>query len=425
MSILASVGRWLSSSVGTAPAAPTADAGNQLTGDDASFGGIGWQALTGASYGGFGRVGVREALSLPAVMRAAEILCGVFAMTPVIYYRRTPNGPDRAEQSPLYTLFHDRPNDIQSPFLFKEVAMGDMLFAGRFAGFVHRDLNFNPAQLTRLDPYPIALATAWDKSSGYEVFYDVSLPDGMRERLSRADCWYVPGFTRNGLTGFDRIALMATALQGAQNTSEYAARFWQNNSRPDIALKVPGKVDPDVKAQMRRDWKTIYGGPGNAGEPAVLDQSMDVHVIGTPNKDSQYIEARQFGVLEVARAFGVPPHLLFELSRATFSNIEQQSLEFIIYNMGPHYERFAAAATHYFAEPGHYFEFLPEALLKGDIKSRFEAYGIAIDKGILSPNEARRRENQPNREGGDKYRMGSGSMLEGAVPVPANDVTSI
>ena len=423
MGILSSVGRWFAPSVGEA--APIASGDNHLTGDDASFGGIGWQALTGASYGNFGRVGVKEALTLPAVLRAAEILCGVFAMTPVIYYRRTSTGPDRAEGSPLYTLFYDRPNDIQSPFIFKEVALGDMLFSGRFAAFIHRDFGFQPAQMSRLDPYPIGLSTSWDKVTGHEIFYDVSLPDGSRERLSRADCWYVPGFTRNGLTGFDRIALMSTALQGARNTSEYAARFWQNNSRPDIALKVPGKVDPDVKRQMRNDWKSLHAGPANAGEPAVLDQGMEIQTFGTANKDSQYIEARQFGVLEVARAFGVPPHLLFELSRATFSNIEQQSLEFIIYNMGPHYERFAAAATHYFAEPGHYFEFLPEALLKGDIKSRFEAYGVAIDKGILSPNEVRSRENIPERDGGDAYRMGSGSMVEGGAPIPANDTGAI
>lgn len=416
MGLWSNLSRWLTGSAGGAMPGPSASA-NQLNGPEAALGGNAWIALTGHT-GNFGRVGVRDALTLPAVLRAAEILCGVFAMTPMIYYRRTPDGPERAEGSPLYELFHDRPNGVQSPFLFKEVMLGDMLFAGKFAAFVHRDEMFQPDQLTRLDPYGVGMSTSWDKSDGYEIFYDCTLPSGGRERLTRASCWYVPGFSRNGLTGFDRINLMDTALRGARSTAEYAARFWQNNSQPPIALTLKGKVDRDVKRQIREDWKALYGGPANAGEPAVLDQETDVKSLGTPNKDSQFLEARQFGVVEVARAFGVPPHLLFELSRATFSNIEQQSLEFVIYNMGPHYERVASAATFFFAEPGHYFEFLPDALLKGDIKSRFEAYGMAIDKGVMNPDEVRRRENLRSRPGGDRFRIGSGSQLEGAGPQP-------
>jgi HK97 family phage portal protein len=358
-------------------------------------------------------------MTLPSVLQATEILCGVFAMTPLIYYQKTRSGPKKAEGSPLYSLFHDRPNDVQSPFLFKEVAMGDMLLAGRFASFVHRDRIFRPAMLSRLNPYPIQLSQSWSEADGAEHFYDVSLPDSSRRRLTRAECWFVPGFSRDGLNGFDRIALMATAIGGARATNEFAANFWANNARPDIALEVPGKVEKAAKEAIRRDWMSMYGGVNNAGGVAVLDQAMKATQLGGANKDAQFIEARQFGVLEVARAFGVPPHLLFELSRATFSNIEQQSLEFLIYSMGKHFERFASAATFYFAEPGHYFEFLPEALLKGDIKSRYEAYAIAIDKGVMNPNAVRRRENLPERDGGDAYRMGSGSQLEGQANVPA------
>lgn len=389
---------------------------------DASTDGLndtqGWSVSTllGRS-GGRAPVTERTALTFPAAWRALEILTGVFAMTPLIYYRQLPDGgKERAEASPLYKIFKSSPNATQSDFAFKEVMLGDLLLAGRFVSFTHRNDLFQTTALTRLDPYAATVNQSWDRRDGHELFYDVTLPDGARERLTRADIWHVAGFSRDGLVGLDRIQFMNAALASGVATSEFAARFWENNAQPATLIQAKGKVAPEDKEKYRVDWKRLFRGPKNAGEVAVVDQEMDVKFLQVDNKASQYVESRTFSVLEVARAFGVPPHLLFELSRATFSNIDQQSLEFIIYCMGPHYARVAAAATQHFAEDGHFFEFLPEALLKGDIKTRFEAYGIAIDKGIYNPNEVRTMENRNKREGGDEYRLGSGSTVEGSAP---------
>lgn len=376
-------------------------------------------ALLGRSKAG-APMSERTALTLPAVLRAMEILTGVFAMTPLIYYRSLPDGgKERATSSPLYRIFRRSPNAVQSAFQFKEAMLGDLLMAGGFFAFNHRDDRFQLSGLTRLDPYGAAVNQHWDRTDGHSLFFDVTLPNGARERLSQSDCWHVPGFSRDGLIGLNRIRFMDTALTAAAATSDFAARFWENNAQPSTLLKTKGKVTPEDKAKIRTDWLSRFRGSRAAGDVAVLDQELEAQFLSHDNRQSQFIEARTFAVLEVARAFGVPPHLLFELSRATFSNIDHQSLEFIIYCMSLHYERVAAAATHAFAEEGHFFEFLPEALLKGDIKARFEAYGIAIDKGIYSPNEVRRRENENSREGGDEYRVGSGSTLEGqGAPAP-------
>lgn len=395
------------------PAAPGPSASTDGLNDTA-----GWSvtALLGRT-GGRAPITERTALTFPAAWRALEILTGVFAMTPLIYYRQLPDdGKERATTSPLYKIFKSSPNATQSDFAFKEVLLGDLLLAGKFVSFTHRDDLFQTTALTRLDPYGASVNQSWDKRDGTELFYDVTLPDGARERLTRADIWHVAGFSRDGLAGLDRIQFMKDALASGVATSEFAARFWENNAQPATVLTAKGKVAPEDKEKYRADWKRLFRGPKNAGEVAVTDQDMDVKFLQVDNKASQYVESRTFSVLEVARAFGVPPHLLFELSRATFSNIDQQSLEFIIYCMGPHYARVAAAATQHFAEDGHFFEFLPEALLKGDIKTRFEAYGIAIDKGIYNPNEVRSMENRNKREGGDEYRLGSGSTVEGAAP---------
>jgi HK97 family phage portal protein len=377
-------------------------------------GGMTVLSLLGAGRGA--PIGEQAAMSSPAVLRALEVLTGLFAMTPLIYYRKDGDDKVRVDDAPQAKMLRTSANDVQNAFLFKELLLGDIIMTGRFGGYIHRDPLYRAAKLTRIDPHGIAPVQSWDKADGLEVFYDSQLPDGSRERLTRNDLWFVPGFSRDGLMGIDRLKILQDTFEAAAATSAFAARFWKNNAQPSTILTTKSKIDAPEKARIRTDWKTRFSGPNNAGEVAVLDQEMEAKLLSHDNAKSQYVEVRSFYVVEIARAFGVPPHIVFELSRATFSNIEQQSLELILYSMMLHYERVAAAATHQFAEEGHFYEFLPDALLKGDLASRYQAYGLAVDKGFLNPNEVRRMENRNGREGGDQYRVGSGSTIEGQDP---------
>lgn len=361
-------------------------------------------------------MGESRAMSVPAVLRALEVLCGLYAMTPVHYFRQVSDGKERADDRPEAQMFLTSANAVQPAFLLKELMLGDLLMRGRFGAYVHRDDLYRPRSLSRLMPDGIAPVQHWDRGDGLEMFYDAQLPDGSRERLTRNDIWFVPGFSRDGLIGVDRLKLLADTFEASAATNEFARRFWENNAQPSTVLTAKSRVHPEEKTQIRNDWRQRFGGPRNAGEVAVLDQEMDAKFLAHDNKASQFIETRSFSVVEVSRCFGVPPHVLFELSRATFSNIEQQSLELYLYSMLGHFGRAAAHMTHQFAAPGYFYEFLPEAILKGDIKSRYEAYSIAIDKGILNPNEVRRKENLNDREGGEDYRVGSGSQIEGQPP---------
>ncbi len=353
------------------------------------------------------------AMSVPAVFRALEVLCGLFSMTPVHYYQDTPAGKERVDDAPQAKMFLTSANAVQPAFLLKELMLGDLLMRGRFGAFIHRDALYRPTSLSRLVPDGIAPVMHWDRADGLEMFYDAQLPDGSRERLTRNDLWFVPGFSRDGLAGVDRLKLLADAFESAQATSEFARRFWENNAQPSTILTTKARVEQEEKNRIRADWKTRFAGARNAAEVAVLDQEMEAKFLSQENKASQFIETRSFQVVEVSRCFGVPPHVLFELSRATFSNIEQQSLELYLYSMLGHFSRAAAYMTHQFAEPGHFYEFMPEAMLKGDILTRYQAYKIAVDEGIMNPNEIRRKENMNDRDGGEDYRVGSGAQIEG------------
>lgn len=363
-------------------------------------------------------VAEHQALSVPAVLRALEVLCGLFAMTPFHYYRRTDSGKERVDDAPQALMFSTSANAAQPAFLMKELMLGDLLMCGKFGSYIHRDALYRPRALSRLLPGSIQVSQHWDREDGLELFYDAQLPDGTRPRLTRNDMWFVPGFSRDGLVGLDRLKLLADSFEAAASMNEFAARFWDNNAQPSTVLTTKAKIDQPAKLQIRSDWAARFAGPRNAGAVAVLDQEMKAEFLSHNNEEAQFTESRGFAVVEVGRAFGVPPHVLFELTRATFSNIEQQSLELYLYTMLSHFGRAEAHMTHQFAEPGHFFEANPDALLKGDIKSRYEAYSIAIDKGVLNPDEVRDLENRNKRPGGDKYRLGSGSMVEGQQPAP-------
>lgn len=339
-------------------------------------------------------VSEKTTLSLPAVMQALRILCGVFAMTPLVYYRRSGTaGKDRADQTPAYRLFHDNPNQVQTPFGFKELMLADVLLAGNFYAYASRDWRMDPVALTRLEPLQVDPAFSFDRQAGVTAFYDATLPDGTRERFAPRDVWHVAGFGRNGLFGLNPLRYMREAIGGALGTQDFATRFWGNDAKPSVVLTTKQKVPPEVKTQIKDDWNSRFAGSGRSHGVAVLDQELEPKFLSHDNEKNQFLETRTFQVLDVARCFGVPPHLIFELSKATFSNIEHQSLEFVTFHMMPHYTRVAEAATKAFAADGHFFEFLPEALLKGDVKARWEAYRAAREMGVLSADEIRSREN--------------------------------
>lgn len=384
--------------------------------------------------GGTSRAGIRvdetSTLSIPATMAALRVLCGVFAATPMHYYERRPEGRRRADdgrERALWKLMYQQPNRHQSAFQFREVMLADLLLAGNFYAYVSRDPAGRPRALTRLRPQHVAIAEFFSRSDGRELFYDATLPDGIRERFSSRDIWHIAGFTRDGLAGIVPINFARDALGGAIATADHAARFWNSGQRPQTVLTAEGKIDADTKQRIREDWMARFSGP-NADSVAVLDQSLKPEFLSNTNQESQYLETRGFQVVDLCRVWGVPPHLIFHLDRATFSNIEHQSLEFITFHMGPHYERVQQSATIQFAQPNFYFEHMTDALVKGDLKSRMEAYWLQRQMGIVNADDLRRRENEPaiGGDAGQEYwrpgNMGvAGEPVQPPAPRPTPD----
>lgn len=371
--------------------------------------------------GGVSRAGVRvterSVLSIPATLQALRILTGVFAMTPMPYFRRSDAGRDRVRGG-VAELLSTAPNAHQTGFAFRELMQADLLLSGAFFAYVSRDFAGRPVALTRLKPGAVLIAEHWTRSEGRHLFFDATLPDGSHERFAARDIWHIAGMSRDGLTGLNPVAYARDAFGGAIATADHAARFWGNGARPSTVITAKQKIAPEDRARIKGDWKAVYGGP-DGDDIAVVDQDLDVKFLSHDNLSSQYLETRGFQVVELARIWGVPPHLLFDLSRATFSNIEHQGLEFITYHLGPTFARVQQAATQAFAEVDHYFEHMTDALVRGDLKSRMEAYWQERQMGIASANELRARDNLPPIPGdaGSEF-WRPGNMMVAGQPAP-------
>lgn len=223
----------------------------------------------------------------------------------------------------------------------------------------------------------------------------------------------MPGLGFNGLIGFSPIAMMKNSLGTSIAVDKYGSAFFKNGAQPSGVLEHPGVMkDPN---RVRDNWEAAYGGAANAHRVAVLEEGMTYKPVSLPPEDSQFLESKQFSVTEICRIFRVPPHLVADLSHATFSNIEYQSLNFVMHSLTPWLVRIEQGIIKDLLleeEQDTYFpKFNVDGLLRGDYQSRMNGYATGISNGFLSPNDIHRLENMdliPADQGGDDYYLNGG-----------------
>ncbi|WP_308313761.1 phage portal protein [Brevibacterium ravenspurgense] len=247
--------------------------------------------------------------------------------------------------------------------------------------------------------------TSWDEPAGkYETI-----------RLAPSDVLHIPGLGFDGLVGYSPIAMAKNAIGLAQATEDYGASFFANGAAPGGVLEHPGTIkDP---ARVRDSWQATFGGARNSNKIAVLEEGMKYTPISVSPEQAQFLETRKFQINEIARIFRIPPHMIGDLDKSSFSNIEQQSLEFVKYTLDPWVIRFEQAITKTLLsereKPSVFVKFNLEGLLRGDYQSRMEGYAVARQNGWMSANDIRELENLDRitlEAGGDLYLV-NGNML--------------
>jgi HK97 family phage portal protein len=299
---------------------PRASAKNRLYGSTYSF-------FFGGTASGK-TVNERTAMQTTAVYACVRILAETIASLPLNVYRSTDIGKEKAIDHQLYYLLHDEPNPEMTSFVFRETLMSHLLLWGNAYAQIIRDGRGRILALYPLLPDRMAV----DRTTDGQLFYEYRKDAGY-VILRPEDVLHIPGLGFDGLVGYSPIAMAKNAVGMAIATEEYGAKFFANGANPGGVLEHPGVVkDP---ARIRESWNAVYQGSGNAHRVAVLEEGMKFQPIGIPPEQAQFLETRKFQTEEICRIFRVPPHLVANLDKATFSNIEHQSISFVVHTIRP------------------------------------------------------------------------------------------
>ena len=362
------------------------------SGDRSPYGEF-WFEPVSARTGSGMRVSPDSALRLAAVYACVRILAETMASLPlVVYQRRADGGKDKVTDHWLYRLMAKRPNRFQNPFEWREMLQGHLALRGN----AYNQIITNPrGEIIELMPiHPDRVKIELLPSGEYR--YRVTDRAGTEVIMPRGDVWHLRGLSSDGLMGMSPIELARENLGMALAAQDYGARFFANDAKPTGGwIEFPGTFkDNEAKKVFRESYQQAQSG-ANRGKVLVLENGMKFHEVGVTNKDAQFLELRKFQITDIARLFRVPPHMIADLERATFSNIEQQSLEFVMHTMTPWAERWEASIESELLLAGDdiEIEFDFANLMRGDAASRSSYYQSGIQNGWLTRNEARIAEN--------------------------------
>ena len=360
------------------------------------------------------------AMQTTAVYSCVRILSEALASLPLHVYRYSQSGKERVYDHPLYHILHDEPNSEMTSFVFRETLMSHLLIWGNAYAQVIRD---GAGRVVALYPLLPNKMEVWRDKNG-EIFYTYSrnsdenpnFKDYGSVVLRRQDVLHIPGLGFDGLVGYSPIAMAKNAVGMTLACEEYGASFFANGANPGGVLEHPGVLKDPKK--VRDSWNEVYRGTNNAHKVAVLEEGMKYQQIGIPPEEAQFLETRKFQINEIARLYRIPPHMVGDLEKSSFSNIEQQSLEFVKYTLDPWVIRWEQALQRSLLLPREKTEYFiklnVDGLLRGDYQSRMNGYSIARQNGWLSANDIREMEDMnpiPDVEGGNLYLI-NGNMTK-------------
>ena len=344
------------------------------------------------------------ALKYSAVFSCVRILSETIATLPCILHQKTPDGKSKATQHPIYNLLHDQANTEQTAYQWKAITVSHMALWGNAYSFIERNTAGYPIGLWPLLPSRMQV---WRDFNQQIIVYNYILPDGRMIRMDPANLLHLWMFSIDGILGLSPIGYQREAIGLGLAMEEFGARYFSNGTNTGAVISHPGQMSDQSYKHLKDSMNEKYEGLGKSHKLMILEEAMKFEKIGIPPEDSQFLQSREFQVVEIARIYRVPPHMIADLSKATFSNIEHQSLEFINYTISPwitNIEQIFNSKLLSTEERVTYFaEFLVSALLRGDIKSRYEAYSIGRQNGWLSANDVRELENMNRIDGGDIY----------------------
>jgi HK97 family phage portal protein len=358
-----------------------------------------WQWATGGGQSKAGQpVSRTTALQLAVVYACVRVLAESVASLPCILYRRLPGGGrERARGHPLYDVLRNEPNPHMSAFGYFETKQGHLALDGNAYSAIERTGGGRVKTLWNQDPTDTEVFVTPARAIGYR-FGD--------ETYNAQDVLHVPGLGWDGIVGYSVLTVAREAIGVGLGAQTEAAEFFGEGMRPDGVLTSEMTVEDDQRKDMATAWKKAHG---NKRAIAILGGGLKYERVGVTPEEAQFLETRKFQVNEIARLYRIPPHMVGDLERATFSNIEHQALEFVTHTLRPWLMRWEGELNRKLLLPSeraeYKIEFLVDAMLRADLSTRFAAYSQAINanKPWMSVNQIRDLENWNPTDGGDDF----------------------
>ncbi|MCL2071176.1 MAG: phage portal protein [Oscillospiraceae bacterium] len=352
------------------------------------------------------------AMQTAAVYACIRVVSEAVAGLPLNVYIHKENGSKLVTEHHLYNLLHNAPNPEMTSFTFRETLMGHLLTYGNAYAQILRD---NSGKVVALYPLLPNKIDVWRSDNGdiYYTYYRDRDETKPQEKsggvtLRKDQVLHIPGLSFNGLVGYSPIAYAKNAVGLAIATETYGASFFANGGNPSGVIETETEVSDPTK--LRDTWEVIHKGSRNSNKVAILEKGTKYTPISISPEHAQFLETRKFQIGEISRIFGVPPHMIGDLEKSSFSNIEQQALEFVKYCVNPWIIRWEQAMCQTLILPSeksqYFIKFNLDGLLRGDREARMRGYAIGIQNGFMSPNDVRRLEDWdliPAEDGGDSY----------------------
>lgn len=360
--------------------------------------GVGYETVTGQ------QVTTTRAMQLTTVFGCVRVLSESIGMLPCKLYKEDGRNKLAAHEHKLYELLYVAPNDYMTAQEHWELLTACLCLRGNYYAYKVKGLGDQVVELLPLNPDSVVPKLNDD----WKVSYDVTFKSGVKT-LSQDEIWHVRLFSLDGLHGLNPIAYARQAIALGLTTEEHGSRLFTNGAVTSGVLTTDQSLTDEAFKRLKKQFNEEYTGMGNSYKPMILEMGLGWKPTSLNAQDSQFLETRQFQKSEICSIFRVPPHLVSNMEKMTLNNMEQMGMSFVNYSLVPYLTRIEARIKVGLLKPedrkNHYAKFNAGALMRGDIKSRYESYAKGIQWHILSPNECRELEDLNPVEGGDIYVM--------------------
>lgn len=361
-----------------------------------------WYMPIGSATDSGEKVSSDTAMRIATVFACVRVLAETIASLPLfVYRRRKDGGKDKATDHWLYKILHSVPNPKQTSFSWREMCQGHLCLRGNAYSYIDWNRRGRVNQLVPLHPDMVIPKRMADGS----IQYDVRGNDGVTKMYLAEEILHVPALSLNGIVGINPIRYMAQSLGLSMAAEKFGARFFKNGTKASGVVMYPATLGDKAQSNLRKSIAKHIGGE-NVHSPLILEEGAKWEQLSVNPEDAQFLEVRKYQDIDICKIFRIPPHLVGILDRATFSNIENQSIGFVIHTIRPWLVRWEQVINKQLLDNSEdvFAEFNVEGLLRGDIKTRYLAYKIAVSNGgWMNRNEVRKLENLNPVDGLDEY----------------------